>query len=162
VTDETFVRKRATELIGEGREQQRRGQYERAIELYSKALGVYPSAEAFTYRAWANAQAGRYETAIADCHAAIEVDPSLGNPYNDLGSYLVRLGRTNEAIEWLQRAKQAERYENRHFPYMNLARIFALKGQLHRAIEEIEGALHVRPDDPTCQRVLTALRATLN
>jgi Tfp pilus assembly protein PilF len=162
VSDERFVRKRANELIGEGREQQRRGELKRAIELYNMALGVFPTAEAYAHRAWANAQDGKYESAIADCHAAIAIDPTLGNPYNDLGSYLVKLGRTDEAIEWLERAKKAPRYETPHFPYMNLARIFALRGQLHRAISEIEGALDVRPNDPTCQRVLTALRATLN
>lgn len=160
--DESFMRKRASALIGEGRERQRRGEPERAAELYSKALGVFPSAEAYTYRAWARAQMGRYPEAIEDCKAAIAVDPSLGNPYNDLGSYLVKLGRADEAIEWLERAKHAPRYETPHFPYMNLGRIFAMRGHLHRAIDEIEGALKVRPEDPTCVRVLAALKATLN
>jgi len=162
VSDESFVRKRAIALIGEGRARQRSGDLDQAIELYNKALDVYPSAEAYAHRAWASAQAGRFADAIADCHAAIDTDPSLGNPYNDLGSYLVKLGRSDEAMEWFERAKLAARYETPHFPYMNLARLYALRGQLHRAIEEIEGALQVRPNDPTCCRVLEALRATLN
>jgi tetratricopeptide (TPR) repeat protein len=159
---EDFVRKRASALLGEGRQLQQRGDLERAIELYSKSLGVYPTAEAYTYRAWARAQGGGYEQAIVDCRAAIAVDPTLGNPYNDIGSYLVKLGRSDEAIEWLERAKRAARYETRHFPYMNLGRLYALRGHLHRAISEFEGALRVRPDDPTCRRVLDALRAALN
>ncbi len=110
----------------------------------------------------ARAQAHEYQEAIADCHAAIAVDPTLGNPYNDLGSYLVKLGRTDEAIIWLERAKRAERYEARHFPYVNLGRVYALRGQLHRAITELEEAQRLCPTDAQCARMLAALRAALN
>lgn len=160
--DDRFVRQRATALLGEGRELQRRGDLARAIELYSRSLHVFPTAEAYTYRGWARAQAQDYEQAIADCHQAIVVDPTLGNPYNDIGAYLVKLGRLDEAIIWFEHAKHAPRYETAHFPYMNLGRVFALRGQLHRAIAELEGALRVRPGDGTCLRVIAALRAALN
>ena len=32
--------------------------------------------------------------------------------------------RLDEAIPWLQKAKQARRYEPRHFPFLNLGRIY--------------------------------------
>lgn len=162
MSDHSFVLRRATALIGEGREHQRRGHLARAIELYGKSLAVYPTAEAYTYRAWARAQGHDYDEAIVDCHAAIAVDPTLGNPYNDIGSYLVKLGRTSEAIGWLERAKHAARYETRHFPYMNLGRVYAVRGQLHRAIAEFEEAERLCPNDASCARVLAALRAALN
>ena len=53
-----------------------------------------------------------------------QVDQTFGNPYNDIGSYLVKKGEFDEAIEWLEKAKTAPRYEPRHFPYMNLGRIY--------------------------------------
>ena len=47
---------------------------------------------------------GRLEEAIEECHKAIAVDPTFGNPYNDIGAYLIEMGRLDEAIPWLERA----------------------------------------------------------
>jgi Tfp pilus assembly protein PilF len=54
---------------------------------------------------------------------AIEVDPTFGNPYNDIGAYYIGKGELDEAVQWLEKAKRAPRYEPRHFPYMNLGRL---------------------------------------
>jgi Tfp pilus assembly protein PilF len=54
---------------------------------------------------------------------AIEIDPEFGNPYNDIGVYLMQRDRLDDAVPWLERAKLAKRYEPRQFPYMNLGRI---------------------------------------
>jgi Tfp pilus assembly protein PilF len=62
----------------------------------------------------------------------------------------------------LEKAKQAPRYEPRHFPFMNLGRVYAAKGMVLRAIEEFEGALRIQPDEPFCQRALDELRGMLN
>jgi hypothetical protein len=35
---------------------------------------------------------------------AIQVDPDFGNPYNDIGAYLINLGRHDEAMAWLEQA----------------------------------------------------------
>src|SRR5678816_2712506 len=51
----------------------------------------------------------------------IDVDPTVGNPYNDIGSYLMKQGKLDDAIVWLEKAKSAPRYEPRHYPYLNLA-----------------------------------------
>ena len=83
---------------------------------------------------------------------AIEVDPAFGNPYNDIGAYLIAKGELDEAIQWLEKAKLAPRYDPRHYPFMNLGRIYAAKGMVKRAIEEFEGALAFAPGDPTCVR----------
>ena len=64
VSDESFVLRRANALIGEGREQQRRGRLDRAIELYSKSLRVYPTAEAYTHRVGRTARMGANGIAI--------------------------------------------------------------------------------------------------
>ncbi|MBI2892473.1 MAG: tetratricopeptide repeat protein [Deltaproteobacteria bacterium] len=138
------------------------GQVDRAIDLYSQSIGLHPTAEAYTFRGWAYSFQSRYEEAIAECKKAIEVDPTFGNPYNDIGSYLVALGKHDEAIEWLERAKVAPRYEPRHFPYMNLGRVYAVKGMVLSAIREFEEALRIRPDEPSCVAALEELRRALN
>jgi len=138
------------------------GDIDRAIELYTKSLGFYPTAEAYTFRGWAYSFQGRMDEAIDECKKAIAVDPAFGNPYNDIGSYLVQKGKVDEAIEWLEKAKTATRYEPRHFPYMNLGRVYAQKGMVLRAIQEFEAALEIHAGEPTCVSALGQLRGVLN
>jgi Tfp pilus assembly protein PilF len=135
---------------------------DRAVAIYTKSIEIFPTAEAYTFRGWAFQKMGRIDDAIAECHRAIEVDPSFGNPYNDIGAYLLAKGELDEAIPWLEKAKQAPRYDPRHFPFMNLGRIYAAKGMVNRAIEEFEGALERSPGDPGCTSALAQLRALLN
>lgn len=155
-------RRRALELWEEAQTYHLTGAIERAIELYTESIAVLPTAEAYTFRGWAYSYQGRIRDAIEECHKAIETDPSFGNPYNDIGSYLMKLGDLEEAEEWLEKAKTAERYEPRHFPYMNLARLYAHKGQLARAISELDGALEHCPDEPTCVVMRRELSGMLN
>jgi Tfp pilus assembly protein PilF len=157
-----LVKMRAQSLWREGYQAQMQGDLERAVELYTKSIKLRPTAEAYTFRGWAYSFMGRPDDAIAECYKAIEVDPEFGNPYNDIGAYLMARGELDEAVEWFDKAKLAPRYEPRHFPYMNLGRVYAAKGMVRRAIEEFEGALRVEPDEPLCQKMLAQLRAMLN
>ena len=160
--DHSVLKDQALTLWMHGQEHHLRGNLERAIELYTKSLGLYPTAEAYTFRGWAYSFLGRVDEAIEECKKAIATDPTFGNPYNDIGSYLVGKRKLDEAIEWLEQAKVAPRYEPRHFPYMNLGRIYAQKGMVLRAIREFEAALEFHPGEPTCLSALGELRGALH
>ena len=105
------------------------GRVSEAIELYEKSIDVKPTAEGYTFRGWAISFLGYLDEAIEDCKKAIQLDPEFGNPYNDIGVYLMQLGKLDDAVPWLQQAKRAKRYEPRHFPYLNLGRVFLAKGR---------------------------------
>src|SRR6202161_3186737 len=113
---------------------QMEGEYERAVELYLGSLALYPTAEAYTFLGWTYHFQGKIEDAIAECKHAIEVDPEFGNPYNDIGAYLIELNRFDEAIPWLERAIEARRYDPRHFPHYNLGRAYLGKEVYARAM----------------------------
>jgi Tfp pilus assembly protein PilF len=156
------ARMRALELWNEAMRLHMNNDLDRAVALYTKSIEVFPTAEAYTFRGWAFKAMGRIDDAIAECRRAIEVDPTFGNTYNDIGAYLIAKGEPDAAIEWLEKAKQAPRYDPRHYPFMNLGRIYAAKGMVNRAIEEFEGALERVPGDPDCISALAQLRALLN
>jgi Tfp pilus assembly protein PilF len=159
---DVFVKQRALELWQEGFAHHARNDLARAVELYTRSIELFPTAEAFTFRGWAYQAMGRLDDAIEECKRAIEVDPTLGNPYNDIGAYLIAKGDFDGAIDWLERAKAAPRYEPRHFPYMNLGRVYAAKGMVVQAIRELEEALRIQPGEPACVAMLARLRAVLN
>ena len=153
---------KAHELFRQAYEFQLAGKYNRAIRLYRESIATYPTAEAHTFLGWTYSFQGQLDEAIAECHKAIAVDPHFGNPYNDIGVYLMQKGRYDEAIPWLEKAMQAPRYEPRHFPYLNLGRIRLVKGDWLTAIKEFEKAVEIMPDDPGARKALAELRARLN
>ena len=138
------------------------GDLEGAIETYRRSIDVCPTAEAHTFLGWTYSFQGRLDEATAECRRAIEVDPDFGNPYNDIGVYLIQQDRLDEAIPWLERAKTAPRYEPRQFPHMNLARIYMKRGRWWDALRELETASRYVPKDRELARSLHSLRARLN
>jgi len=152
----------AREHFERGYEEQMAGRIDAAIESYRRSIAIQPSAEAHTFLGWALSHQGRHEDAIAECRRAIAVDPTFGNPYNDIGAYLIELGREDEAVPWLERAKVAPRYEPRHFPYFNLARIYVRRHKVHEAIRELQGAIAIEPRYTAARRELHRLIGLLN
>lgn len=152
----------ALEFWREGTARLLAGDLEEAIALFTRSLRAHPTAEAYTFRGWAYSFAGRLEEAIEECRKAIATDPTFGNPYNDIGCYLVEQGRLEEAVPWFEQAKKAPRYEPRHFPYLNLGRLRAARGDFAEAVAEFQGALELSPGDPVALRLLETLKHHVN
>jgi Tfp pilus assembly protein PilF len=156
------LRRRALEVWERAYARQMQGDLEQAIRLYQESLAIYPTAEAHTFLGWTYSFQGRIDEAIEECHKAIAADPDYGNPYNDIGVYLMQKGDLDGAIPWLEKAKQAPRYEPRQFPYMNLGRIYLRKGQWAEAMREFEEGVRVAPKDQDMRKLLHELRARFN
>ena len=150
------------ELWQEAYRLQMAGDLDAAIDGYRRSIEVYPTAEAHTFLGWTFSFRGRLEEATRECLRAIELDPDFGNPYNDIGVYLMQQDRLEEAIPWLERAKHAPRYEPRQFPYMNLGRVYMRQRRWWEALRELEGAVRIAPTDVAAAKALHSLRARLN
>ncbi|MGH7807983.1 MAG: tetratricopeptide repeat protein [Thermodesulfobacteriota bacterium] len=145
-----------------GYEYQMSGEFDLAIEYYKRSIEVHPTAEAYTFLGWTYSFQGKLQEAIAECENAIKVDPDFGNPYNDIGAYLIELERYDEAIPWLEKATLAKRYEPRHYPHFNLGRVYLIKGMVKKALEEFQKALEIYPDYAVAKEAIEKLRVTLN
>ncbi len=154
--------KRALELFDQGGIAHEEGDLNKAIELYRNSIASYPTADAHTFLGWMYSKQGRFEEAIEECHIAIEVDDELGNPYNDIGSYLMQLGEYDEAAEWLEKAKSAPRYKRRHYPYINLGRIYLRKKEYGKAQGEIYQAIRRAPEMEDLKKNFLDLVSILN
>jgi Tfp pilus assembly protein PilF len=152
---------RAMALIQEAMNHQMADELDESIRLYKESIALHPTADAHTYLGWAYSFQGRIEDAIAQCEIAIKLDPEFGNPYNDIGVYLMQQQKLDEAIPWLEKAKQAKRYEPRHFPYINLGRVYLSKGMIQKALEEFRDALRLNPDDAGLAQTIEELETKL-
>jgi tetratricopeptide (TPR) repeat protein len=152
----------AMRLVEEGNRRQRAGDIDGALRSYERSIEIEPTAEGHTYLGWMLSSKGRIDEAIAHCRRAIEIDPDFGNPYNDIGAYLMQLGRMDEAEPWFRRAILAARYEPRQFPHVNLARLYIARHSWADAITELRAAMRLAPDDPTAGGMLRELAGRLN
>lgn len=146
----------------EAYQKQTNGQLVEAIQLYQKSIDLYPTAEAHTFLGWAYSFQGRLQDAITECQKAIEVDPEYGNPYNDIGSYLIEQGKLDEAVSWLEKALEAKRYESYCYPHYNLGRIWEQKGNWFRAVDSYQNALRENADYTLARKALNRVQSMLN
>src|SRR5437763_15656781 len=107
---------KAVDLLREAYRRQMSGDLDGAVDYYRQSIALHPTAEAHTFLGWTYSFQDRIDEAIAECKEAIAVDPDFGNPYNAIGSYLIKRGDLDEAIPLLERAIVATRYEPRHSP----------------------------------------------
>lgn len=120
---------------------QMRGYLDRAAHFYRKSIEILPTAKAYTFLGWVYSLKGLYHQAIDACKVAIKLDPALGNPYNDIGAYLIQLKRYAEARLWLEKALHAPKYENYCYPYINLGIVHEVMGDWNKALKLYQKAL---------------------
>ena len=138
-------RDKAVHRFYEAYKAQIKKQYDDAVRLYHESIGLYPTAEAYTFLGWTHSFMGELDTAISHCQQAIELDPDFGNSYNDIGAYLIARGQFDEALPYLQKALEAPRYNAYHFAHFNIARVYEKQGNLLNAYRHYREALDLEP-----------------
>ena len=155
-------RRRARLLFYKAYRAQCKGDLEEAVRLYQQSIRECPTAEAYTFLGWTYSFMGKLEEAIQECMKAIETDPEYGNPYNDIGAYLIELGRLQEAIPWLEKALRAQRYDHRCFPWMNLGRIWERLAWWEEALICYKRALECDSNYEPAAKAVARLRGMFN
>jgi len=161
-SDERERRREAARFFKAAFARHMNGEVDHAILLYTKSLEIIPTAEAHTFRGWSYSLRREFGRAIEECQKAIDLDPSFGNPYNDIGAYLIQQGKLDEAIPWLMQALKARRYNARCHPYVNLGRICEMRLEWSEAIRYYELALKEAPGYMLAQESLQRLVSMMN
>lgn len=152
----------AWELLQKAYQHQLSGDVELAVKLYRRSIETHPTAEAHTLLGWAYSFQGKLDDAIAECRRAIEIDPDFGNPYNDIGVYLIEKGRYDEAIPWLEQATRAPRYQTQHLPHYNLSRVFIEKELYAAALRQLERAIQIFPDYTPAREAIARVKLKIH
>lgn len=152
-----FGQRRARDLIEEGLRAASDGRLDQATKRFKDSLRLDRTAEALTYWAWVESSKGNLQAAAHLCREALQIDSNFGNAANDLGSYLAAMGHTDMAISYFEKAKHCEHYSSRHFPYMNLGRIYWDRGEHWKAFKEYRQAQKICPDERSIGAALEKL-----
>ncbi len=152
----------AAQFLQEAYNKQMVGKIDEAIVLYKQSIEAVPTAEAHTCLGWAYSVKGLYGDAIRECERAVKIDPTYGNPYNDIGAYLIETGRWDEASVWLEKATQAERYDSRFYAWYNLGRVFEHRGDWVDALDAYRLASEQNPQYTLAKKAVLRMQAMLN
>jgi len=102
-------RNEADKMKGEGNELMRSENFEKAIEMYSKAIELDSSNQVFyCNRAAAHSKLNNHYAAIEDCKRAIDMDPKYGKAYGRMGLAYSSVDRHKEAVECFEEALKLE------------------------------------------------------
>lgn len=108
-TNPEVVRAEAEKLKIEGNELMKTEHFFEALEKYSRAIEINPrNSVYFCNRAAAYFKLGDHDGAVADCMAALVLQPNYGKAHGRLGLALTALGRHSDARVAFSRALQLE------------------------------------------------------
>jgi len=141
---------------------QKRGYIHEAINTYKLSIKFHPTAKAYNCLGRTYGLLGRYEAAIDQCVLATIMEPENGYPYNDIGIYLINLGRFDQAVEWLDKALNAEVYDYRYYALFNLGSVAEIIGHWEEAIIYYSEALNMNSNYKAAQVSLTRVYSYLN
>eukprot|EP00117_Sycon_ciliatum_P050136 scpid94220/ scgid35429/ Small glutamine-rich tetratricopeptide repeat-containing protein alpha; Alpha-SGT len=106
----TEEQKAEAQLLKEkGNDLLRKGEFQQAVDMYSKAIAVdRNNAIYFSNRAAAYAKLQQHDRVVEDCQEAIRIDPAYSKAHSRLGNALNMLGRKAEAVESFKKAVELD------------------------------------------------------
>jgi len=134
------------DLIEQGINDGRRGDYSSALAYFDKAIKLKPDQhEAWGNRGVALLNLGRLEEAIASYDKAIELKPDDHLSWSNRGNALSALGRLEEALASYDKAIEFK--PDDHDAWNGRGVVLSNLGRLEEAIASYDKAIEFKPDD---------------
>lgn len=124
-----------------------RGEYEKAIEGYKRAIEINPvSVETYYHLGMAYSSLGKYKEAVEAYVRAIQIKPDYAAAYYNLGHAYSNLNRHDKAIKAFRQSIQHE--PGNVEAYFALGNAYFDSGKEDRAVDTFEAAINRKPDNP--------------
>jgi len=128
-----------------------KGLYEKAVEMYGKAVLLSPgNSRAYTNLGVAYAAMSRIDLAIENFRKAISLSPDNSTIYNNLARALRSAGRIEEAEENYRKAVALNPYDDMAF--LGLGSTYMMLGRLDEALEAYTRVIELSPNNPEAYR----------
>lgn len=144
------------ELVSEGIELHDQGEYEKAIELYKKALELDSTSSLAKYEmAFSLSASGDYDRAVEYCREVLEQNgDNMEGAYICMGNALDMQGKTDQAIECYEQALESFDHYLIHY---NLALTCYKSGDNEKAINSVLNAINTNPVHGSSHLVLSKI-----
>jgi len=137
--------KKIQSLFEKGNTYYYKGNYDKAIEYYEKAIELKSDDEVYYNMGYVYCNKGNYDKAIECYEKAIELKPDKNEAYNNMGNAYYNKGNYDKAIECYEKAIELKPDKDK--AYYNMGNAYYNKGNYDKAIECYEKAIELKPDD---------------
>ena len=134
------------------------GQYEKALDMFGKAIGIDVNfTEAYNNIGLTYTEMNDEDKATEAFKKAIELKPELGATYNNLGYVFYRMGSYHEAIEMYNEA--IGRSKDNSSAWTNLGNAYYKLDKIEEALDSWNKALEIDPGNEKAKRNLKRFHA---
>lgn len=131
-------------LCIQGYSYRKMGQYEKSVDIVSKAIPLDPKPVRYANRGYGYLALGNYPAALADAETGISLNANYTTTYGVKALALKGMGRNDEALAAIDKALALEP-ENAHYWHVK-GNILAANGNCTGARESLEISLTLDPD----------------
>jgi tetratricopeptide (TPR) repeat protein len=133
-------------IFGEGLAFFNRGEYDRAIENFTRVIAVLPSyASAYNNRGVAYIRKGSYRQGLADCNTSLSILPENPYIYSIIASAYLGMENADEAIAACDKGIAIN--SSYIGLYANRASAYAMKEELDKAMADCDRLIELFPDN---------------
>jgi tetratricopeptide (TPR) repeat protein len=148
---------KADDLYGEGEKYRKAGNYEEAMQAYSRAIEINPTfAKAYLARGVVFGHCANYRQAIIDCNKSIELDPRYARAYLFRGAYFRDLRESRQAIKDFDKAIELDPYDAAGYIFRGVTYANDLEDHFQMAIDDYKSA--ARLGETGAQKMLQKMR----
>ncbi len=134
------------EKLRRGKEFFQLGHLEKANYFLSQSMEIEETCEALFYLGLIASQKNQISDALSYFYRSHKLNPDYGNPCNEIGVILLRLGREKEAVHWLKLSIQCKVNDALHIPLFNLATLYKIWNRPERSLQYLHKAIEFAPD----------------
>jgi len=105
---------------------------------------------------------GKWDEALSSYYKAVTLNHDYGNPCNEIGVVLLRMGKDKEAVYWLKKSVRCEQNDAPHISYFNLATLYKLWNRPERSLQYLHKAMELKRDFPEAWKMWEDIQADSN
>ncbi|MCG9876449.1 MAG: hypothetical protein MH321_16870 [Leptospiraceae bacterium] len=136
------------DLYSSGRHFFRLGDLDRAEYYFRSYLEDEESSEAFFYLGLIATQKNHLEDALEFYYKSVTINPEYGNPCNEIGIILLRMGKDKDAVFWLKKSIRCMQNDAPHISFFNLATLYKMWNRPERSLQFLHRAIALKPEFP--------------
>lgn len=135
------------------------GDLDRAEFHLRTVLEMEESEDAYFYLGLVQNAQGKWNEAMSSYYKAVSLNHEYGNPCNEIGVLLLRMGKDKEAVYWLKKSIRCERNDAPHISYFNLATLYKLWNRPERSLQYLHKAMALKEDFTEAKKLWIELKS---
>ncbi|WCL48724.1 hypothetical protein [Leptospira sp. GIMC2001] len=141
------------DLFLSGKKFFRSGDLDRAEFFFLSYLENVECEESYFYLGLIMGQRNLLEEALEFYYKSVSINSEYGNPCNEIGIILLRMGKDKDAVFWLKKSIRCAQNDALHISFFNLATLYKMWNRPERSLQFLYRAIELKPEFEEAHRL---------